>query len=108
MVRRLTIAAALIGLAACGKVGPLVPAGGQSLPVKPMMATHTPDATELLAYTTQARPQRVDELMRRSQPRKADRFDLPPPDAGLAPASPTASTEPAAVTTGPDNVQEPR
>ncbi len=108
MLRRLTIAAALLGLAACGKVGPLVPAAGQSLPVKPMMATHRPNAAELLAYTTQARPERVDELMRRSQPRKADRFDLPPPDAGLAPASPTASTEPAAVTTGPDNVQEPR
>ncbi|MEO7504390.1 MAG: hypothetical protein ABIT69_04315 [Sphingomicrobium sp.] len=108
MVRRLTIAAALIALSGCGKVGPLVPPNGQSLPVRPMMATHTPDAAELLAYTTQARPERVDELMRRSQPRKADRFDLPPPDAGLAPASPTASTEPAAVTAGPDNVQEPR
>ena len=108
MVRQLTIAVALLALTACGKVGPLVPSGGQSLPVRPMMATRTPDAAELLAYTPQARPERVDELMRRSQPRKADRFDLPPPDAALAPATTAAATEPAAVTTGPTNVQEPR
>ena len=107
MIRPL-IFIAVFALAGCGKVGPLEPAAGQALPVKPLMATTTPTATELLAFTPQAKPERVDELMTRSQPRKSDRFDLPPPDTALAPASPTAATEPAATTTGPDNEAEPR
>ena len=32
-----------------------------------------------------AAPERIDELMKKSMPRKADRFDLPPPDGGAAP-----------------------
>ena len=104
-----TIGIAALGLvAACGKVGPLEPAAGQALPVKPLMARETPEAEDLLAFSPQAKPERIDELMTRNQPRKADRFDLPPPDTGLAPSSPTAEGEPAAATTGPDNEQEPR
>ena len=99
---------ALMSLGACGKVGPLTPASGQSLPVKPLMARETPDAAALLQLPTMAKPERIDELLTKSQPRQPDRFDLPPPDAGLAPSSPTAATEPAPSTTGPDNVEEPR
>ena len=75
-----------IGLvAACGRIAPLEPAPGQPLPVKPLMAQSTPTAEQLLTPPPYARPERVDELIKRSAPRKADRFDLPPPDGGAAP-----------------------
>lgn len=75
----------IMALAGCGQVAPLKPAPGQSLPVKPLMAKETPTAAQLLEVPDIARPQRVDELMRRSEPREPDRFDLPPPDGGAAP-----------------------
>jgi hypothetical protein len=84
-VKRLAACCAILGLAACGKVAPLQPVAGQSLPAKPLMAKATPTAQELLEVPDIARPQRVDELMRRSEPREPDRFDLPPPDGGAAP-----------------------
>ena len=72
-------------LAACGKIAPLEPAPGQPLPVKPLMARATPTAEQLLTPPPYARPERVDELVKRSAPRKTDRFDLPPPDGAAAP-----------------------
>ena len=72
-------------LAACGKVSPLEPAPGQPLPVKPLLAKRAPSPEELLAIPDVARPKRVDELMRRSEPREPDRFDLPPPSGGAVP-----------------------
>jgi len=81
---RLFLIAAIVTLAGCGKVSPLQPAAGQSLPVKPAMASVTPDAEQLLKPPSYAKPERIDELMKRSQPRRADRFDLPPP-SGEAP-----------------------
>jgi hypothetical protein len=84
-------AAALLG--GCGKVTELKPAQGQSLPVKPLMARTTPTADELLTPPPYARPQRVDELMKRSQPREADPFDLPPPTGGAAPILPASTGE---------------
>jgi hypothetical protein len=88
-------------LAGCGQVTELKPAQGQALPVKPLMARTTPTADELLTPPPYARPERVDELMKRSQPRDADPFDLPPPTGGAAPALP-AGTEagPASEDTG--------
>jgi len=77
------LAAAL--LAGCGKVAPLEPAPGQRLPVKPLLAKQTPLPEDLLAIPDIARPKRVDELMRRSEPREPDRFDLPPPTGGAVP-----------------------
>jgi hypothetical protein len=84
---RLASIAAFVALAGCGKVAPLHPAPGQTLPVKPALASTTPDAEQLLTPPTQARPERIDELMKRSQPRRVDRFDLPPP-SGEAPPLP--------------------
>ena len=81
----------LLALAACGDTADLRPAPGQSLPVKPAMASKTPTPEELLAPTPLASPERIDELMRRSEPRRADRFDLPPPDGGAAPVDPGTS-----------------
>ena len=91
LVRLLPIAA-LVAVAACGKVAPLRPAEGQALPVRPAMASVTPDAEQLLTPPSYARPERIDELMKRSQPRRADRFDLPPP-SGEAPV-PLETAEP--------------
>ena len=52
-------------LGACGLREPLRPAPGQSMPPAPSMANR--------ALTT-------DELLRRSEEREDDRFDLPPGD----------------------------
>lgn len=87
MNRLMVLALGSLGLAACGRVAPLQPAPGQGLPIKPAMAQTTPDADELLTPPPIARPERIDELMKRSQPRRADRFDLPPP-SGEAPTLP--------------------
>ena len=84
--KRFAIVIAAAGLAACGKVAPLEPLPGQPLPVKPLMAQATPTPEQLLTPPPYARPERVDELVKRSAPRRADRFDLPPPDGGAAPA----------------------
>lgn len=76
---------AIAMLCACGRTAPLRPAQGEPLPVKPLMARTTPDAEKLLDPPTYADPQRVDELIKRSQPRPADRFDLPPAGGGAPP-----------------------
>lgn len=83
-------------LAGCGQMAPLQPAPGQRLPVKPLLASTTPTAEQLLTPPTNARPGRVDELIKRSEPRKPDRFDLPPPDGGAAPVLPEAGQPTAA------------
>ena len=81
----LALAIATLTLTACGSAGSLRPPEGQALPVKPAMAQVTPTADDLLTPPTFAAPERIDELTRRSTPRKADRFDLPPPDGGAVP-----------------------
>ena len=69
----------------------LKPAAGQPLPVKPLMAETTPTANNLLTPPPNAHPERVDELMKKSEPRAQDPFDLPPPSGGAAPALPAGS-----------------
>ncbi|MEO8454001.1 MAG: hypothetical protein ABI454_02480 [Sphingomicrobium sp.] len=88
---RLLLLTAFAVIAACGRVADLKPAAGQALPVKPLMARTTPTANDLLTPPTYARPDRVDELIKRSEPRRADPFDLPPPTGGAAPAQPAGS-----------------
>lgn len=85
------LCAAAAALASCGRIGDLQPAPGQPLPVKPKLARTVPTPEELLSPPTVARPERVDELQSRNRPRAADRFDLPPPDGGEAPAAETNS-----------------
>ena len=85
-------------LAGCGNMTDLKPAAGKQLPVKPLMARTTPTAKELLTPPPNANPERVDELVKKSAPREADPFDLPPPSGGIAPALP-AGTDPQPVTT---------
>jgi len=102
MVSRAFLVIALLGLASCGRVSDLKPAAGKAMPVRPLLARATPTADELLTPPTYARPDRVDELMKRSTARKADPFDLPLPTGGGAPAQP-AGTDPMPVSneTGP-------
>ena len=98
--------AALALLAGCGKVGDLKPAAGQSLPVKPLMARATPTPDDLLTAPPYAHPDRVDELLKRSEPRKPDPFDLPPPSGGTAPSMPAGTDpEPVSNETGPATPQ---
>ena len=78
-MHKLAPAAALLLLAACGGREPLQPAAGQSMPPAPALAPRAPTTEELLTPPPIARPERVDELLRRSQERQDDRFDLPPP-----------------------------
>jgi hypothetical protein len=80
-MKRLALVLIVAYLAGCGRVADL----------KPLMARTTPTAEDLLTPPTYARPDRVDELIRRSQPRQADPFDLPPPTGGAAPPEPAAS-----------------
>src|SRR5881398_2665038 len=96
-MKRLAFVVTLASLGSCGRVADLQPAPGHALPVKPLMARTTPTAKDLLTPPTYARPDRVDELIRRSEPRRADPFDLPPPTGGTAPAQP-AGAEPQPVT----------
>jgi hypothetical protein len=44
------------------------------------MASEPLTTEEMLTPPPIARPERVDELLRRSQERREDRFDLPPGD----------------------------
>lgn len=68
----------LAALSACGKVGPLQPAPGQAPPAKAYGQTDVPKSEDLMTASEQARPGRSDELMRRSERRTDDPFDLPP------------------------------
>jgi hypothetical protein len=90
---RIVKLALCVGLAgaigSCGQIGDLKPAPGQSLPVKPKMASSTPTPEDLLTPPAYARPERIDEIQSRNRPRETDRFDLPPPDGGAAPVAET-------------------
>ena len=70
--------ALLLALAGCGAAKQLQPAEGASLPVAPYGAKATPTPAQLLTPTTQQRPQRSDELLKNSEQRRSDEFDLPP------------------------------
>src|SRR5436190_4043496 len=89
--KRILVIAGVAALASCGREADLKPAAGHSLPVKPEMARTTPTVEQLLTPPTYARPDRVDELVKRSQPRASDPFDLPPPSGGAAPSLPAGS-----------------
>jgi len=93
------IFAATVALAGCGQVSNLKPPPGKALPVKPPMARTTPTAKDLLTPPPQAAPNRVDELIQRSLPRRSDPFDLPPPTGGPAPVVPDDTSNQAAPTT---------
>src|SRR5256885_1853460 len=96
-MKRLATIAALVSLGGCGRVADLQPVAGHPMPVKPLMARTTPTAKNLLNPPPYAKPNPVDELVKRSQPRPSAPFDLPPPTGGAAPPEP-AGSEPQPVT----------
>ena len=67
-----------VGIAACGKVGDIEPRSAQSVPPVAYGATEAEGSEQLLTPSVQARPGRSDELLRRSEKREPDPFDLPP------------------------------
>ncbi len=75
----LLLAAGTMILAACGNRGALQPAKGEALPPPVYGEMKTPSGEELLVPSSQAKPERSDELLRRSEKRQDDEFDLPPP-----------------------------
>ena len=77
-MKRVLILGLVLTLGACGAVRDLKPVAGNSLPVAPYGATATPTPKELLTASTQARPNRSDELLRSSEERDGNEFDLPP------------------------------
>lgn len=77
-MKRLIPCALVLALAGCGAAKELQPAPGAALPVAPYGAKATPTPAQLLTPTTQQRPQRSDELLRNSEQRRSDDFDLPP------------------------------
>ena len=79
MRRAVFLVPALI-LAGCGLREPLRPPPGEAPPPVPAMARRAPTTEEMLTPPPIARPERIDELLRRSEEREDDRFDLPPPD----------------------------
>ena len=102
---RIVTVSALLLLAGCGRMGDLKPLPGQE-PIKPLMAKATPTADQLLTVPPYARPDRVDELVRRSRARQSDPFDLPPPTGSAAPPLPAgADPQPVTNETGPSTPQ---
>ena len=89
--RRILLIAGVAALGGCGREAELTPPPGKPMPVKPLMARATPTVEELLTVPAYARPGRVDELVKKSQPRPQDPFDLPPPTGGTAPSLPAGS-----------------
>jgi len=82
-----------LALSGCGLREPLRPAPGETMPPAPAMASRPMTTDELLAPPPVARPGRVDELLRRSEERDNDRFDLPPGDIPVD-ADSNSSAEP--------------
>ena len=66
-------------LAGCGARTNLRPKEGRTLPMKPFTAGEALTANQLLTPDTQAQPNRSDEQLRKSEKRRDDKFDLPPP-----------------------------
>ena len=65
-------------VAGCGKVGDLEPRTGNSMPPQAYGQTTDQTAKLLTTPSVQARPGRTDELLKRSDRREDDPFDIPP------------------------------
>lgn len=78
IVRTSLLIALSLALGACGKVGDLEPKSGAGLPPKAYGQKTLQSAEALTTPSAQARPARSDELLRRSERREVDPFDVPP------------------------------
>ena len=80
MIKRLAIAVLAVALiSGCGARTGLKPAEGNALPVKPFTAGEALTPEQLLKLDPQAQPNRSDEQLKKSEKRRDDKFDLPPP-----------------------------
>ncbi|RJF93981.1 lipoprotein [Sphingomonas cavernae] len=78
-MRKLLIVAALATvLAGCGSKKPLTRVAGDEVPPAPALARTAPTSEELITPDDQARPERQDEILKQSEEREDDKFDLPP------------------------------
>jgi hypothetical protein len=77
-MKRLLALSLMLALSACGGRQVLKPKSGQALPPKPAATVIAPTAEQLMVPDNQARPQRSDELLLKSEKRRDDPFDLPP------------------------------
>ena len=67
-----------LALTACGQRSDLVRSAGERGPAIPTGERVAPNFADQTTPTIQARPERSDEVLRQSEERKADPFDLPP------------------------------
>ncbi|MBY0282592.1 MAG: hypothetical protein K2W81_01360 [Sphingomonas sp.] len=77
---KLLTLAPIVLLAGCGSAAALKPGPSKMLPPKPYGATAVPTAKLLVTPSSQARPERSDELLKSSEERRGDEFTLPPPN----------------------------
>lgn len=75
---RLFLLVVPLALSACGTNNGVRPGAGKALPVAPYGAAEQPTPQQLLTPSAQARPQRSNELLKTSEARRQDEFDLPP------------------------------
>lgn len=66
-------------LAACGNKVDLKPRAGAPAPVAPAGSSKAETPAEQTTPDAEAKPARSDELLKRSEERATDEFDLPPP-----------------------------
>lgn len=93
-LRVLLVVGSALAVTACGKVGDLEPRSGNALPPKAYGQTTEQTAKVLTTPSVQARPGRTDELLKRSERRENDPFDVPPGEEPT-PFDPKQPTEPA-------------
>ena len=65
-------------LSGCGQLGDLARPANMPGPATPAGEPAPPTSAALTTASTQARPVRSDEVLRKSEEREADEFDLPP------------------------------
>lgn len=78
LTRKMLVLGAALCVAGCGKVGDLEPRTGNAMPPKAYGQTTAQTAEALSTPSVQARPSRTDELLKRSERREDDPFDVPP------------------------------
>ena len=76
--RILLVSGIALAVTACGKVGDLEPRTGNALPQKAYGQTTDQNTGVLTTPSAQARPGRSDELLKRSERRADDPFDIAP------------------------------
>lgn len=78
MKKRIALVALVALIAACGSRTALKRPPGDNVPPVPAAAETPPTSDDLVTPDAQARPERNDEILKRSERREDDRFDLPP------------------------------